>query len=132
MIFASCLTRKMQKVESSTLFDQYLDHAANCIYAQSIGPMNKRSNSSEDNTIRKLAKERGRNRYAGAGASMLVYPFEDIRTLIALKWTKQCVSKQWMVFDDLYKELCKENDQKREQGLSAKRAVTLRVLCKSG
>ena len=59
--------------------------------------MNKRSNSSEDNTIRKLAKERGRNRYAGAGASMLVYPFEDIRTLIALKWTKQCVSKQWIV-----------------------------------
>lgn len=117
-----CFLFDAQNAEGGKLnsFDQYLDHAANCIYAQSIGPMNKRSNSSEDNTIRKLAKERGRNRYAGAGASMLVYPFEDIRTLIALKWTKQCVSKQWMVFDDLYKELCKENDQKREQGLSAK------------
>lgn len=107
-----CFLFDAQNAEGGKLnsFDQYLDHAANCIYAQSIGPMNKRSNSSEDNTIRKLAKERGRNRYAGAGASMLVYPFEDIRTLIALKWTKQCVSKQWMVFDDLYKELCKEND----------------------
>lgn len=117
-----CFLFDAQNAEGGKLnsFDQYLDHAANCIYAQSIGPMNKRSNSSEDNTIRKLAKERGRNRYAGAGASMLVYPFEDIRTLIALKWAKQCVSKQWLVYDNMYKELCKENDQKREQGLNAK------------
>lgn len=117
-----CFLFDAQNAEGGKLnsFDQYLDHAANCIYAQSIGPMNKRSNSSEDNTIRKLAKERGRNRYAGAGASMLIYPFEDICTLIALKWAKQCVSKQWMVYDDLYKEMCKENDLKREQGLSAK------------
>jgi len=117
-----CFLFDAQNAEGSKLnsFDQYLDHAANCIYAQSIGPMNKRSNSSEDNTIRKLAKERGRNRYAGAGASMLIYPFEDIRTLIAHKWAKQCVSKQWLVYDNLYKEMCKENDRKREEGLSAK------------
>lgn len=116
-----CFLFDAQNAEGGKLnsFDQYLDHAANCIYAQSIGPMNKRSNSSEDNTIRKLAKERGRNRYAGAGVSMLIYPYEDIRKLIALKWTKQCVSKQWMTFDNLYKEMCKENDQKREQGIVA-------------
>lgn len=99
-------------------FDQYLDHAANCIYSQSIGPMNKRSNSSEDNVIRKLAKERGRNRYAGAGASMLIYPFEDIRSFIALKWAKECVSKQWLTFDNMYKEICIENNIKREQGMA--------------
>lgn len=116
-----CFLFDAQNADGSKLnsFDQYLDHAANCIYAQSIGPMNKRSNSSEDNTIRKLAKERGRNRYAGAGASMLIYPFEDIRTLIALKWAKQSVSKQWLVYDNLYKEMCKENELKREQGLAA-------------
>ncbi len=99
-------------------FDQYLDHAANCIYAQSIGPMNKRSNSSEDNVIRKLAKERGRNRYAGAGASMLIYPFEDIRSFIALKWAKECVSKQWLVYDQMYKDICIENNEKREKGFA--------------
>ena len=117
-----CFLFDAQNAEGSKLnsFDQYLDHAANCIYAQSIGPMNKRSNSSEDNTIRKLAKERGRNRYAGAGASMLCYPFEDIRSLIALKWAKQCVSKQWLVYDNRYKDLCRENDLQRAQGLNAK------------
>lgn len=98
-------------------FDQYLDHAANCIYSQSIGPMNKRSNSSEDNTIRKLAKERGRNRYAGAGSSMLIYPYEDIKKLIALKWAKQSVSKQWLMYDDQYKEICIENEKRREDGV---------------
>jgi len=117
-----CFLFDAQNADGSKLnsFDQYLDHAANCIFAQSIGPMNKRSNSSEDNTIRKLAKERGRNRYAGAGASMLIYPFEDIRTLIALKWAKQCVSKQWMVYDNLYKDMRKETERQKEQGLSVK------------
>lgn len=117
-----CFLFDAQNADGSKLnsFDQYLDHAANCIYAQSIGPMNKRSNSSEDNTIRKLAKERGRNRYAGAGASMLIYPFEDIRALIALKWTKQCVSKQWMVYDNDYKDMRKEMEQRKEHGLSVK------------
>ena len=116
-----CFLFDAQNADGSKLndFDQYLDHAANCIYAQSIGPMNKRSNSSEDNTIRKLAKERGRNRYAGAGASMIIYPFEDIKTLIALTWAKQSVSKQWLVYDNQYKEMRKENEQKREDGLNA-------------
>ncbi len=99
-------------------FSQYLDHAANCIYAQSIGPMNKRSNSSEDNTIRKLAKERGRNRYAGAGASILLYPFEDVKKYIALQWAKESVSKQWLVFDKEYYSLCEENKKREEEGVA--------------
>ena len=105
--FDFCFLFDAQNAEGSKLnsFEQYLDHAANCIYAQSIGPMNKRSNSSEDNTIRKLAQARGRNRYAGAGASMLIYPFEDIRRFIALNWAKQTVSKQWMTFDNISKDL---------------------------
>ena len=99
-------------------FNQYLDHAANCIYAQSIGPMNKRSNSSEDNTIRRLCAERGRNRYAGAGSSMLVYPFDDVKEYIALNWAKECVSKQWLVFDNSYKMLLKQNAARRNKGIS--------------
>ena len=47
-----CFLFDAQNTEGKKLnsFNQYLDHAANCIYSQSIGPMNKRSNSSEDNT----------------------------------------------------------------------------------
>lgn len=98
-------------------FNQYLDHAANCIYAQSIGPMNKRSNSSEDNTIRKLCSEKGRNRYAGAGTSMLIYPNEDVKEYLALTWASECVSDQWLVFDKMFKERKEEIARMRRQGL---------------
>ena len=116
-----CFLFDAQNAEGGKLnsFNQYLDHAANCIYSQSIGPMNKRSNSSEDNTIRALARERGRNRYAGAGASMLIYPVNDIKKFIALKWTSECVSNQWLVIDKVYKEICIENASKRQKGINA-------------
>ena len=78
--------------------------------------MNKRSNSSEDNTIRELCAQRGRNRYAGAGSAMLIYPTEDVKEFIALNWTKECVSKQWLVFDDMYREKCLANSEMRAQG----------------
>lgn len=113
-----CFLFDAQNTEGKKLnsFNQYLDHAANCIYSQSIGPMNKRSNSSEDNTIRELCAQRGRNRYAGAGSAMLIYPTEDVKKYIALNWTKECVSKQWMVFDDMYREKCIANSEMRAQG----------------
>ncbi len=100
-------------------FSQYLDHAANCIYAQSIGPMNKRSNSSEDNTIRKLAEERGRNRYAGAGTSMLIYPNEDVRKYLALTWAKETVSDQWLVYDNMFKKQKEQIARMRKSGVKA-------------
>lgn len=113
-----CFLFDAQNTEGKKLnnFNQYLDHAANCIYSQSIGPMNKRSNSSEDNTIRELCAQKGRNRYAGAGSAMLIYPTEDVKEYIALNWTKECVSKQWLVFDDMYKEKCIANAEMRAQG----------------
>lgn len=116
-----CFLFDAQNAEGAKLnsHEQYLDHAATCIYAQSIGPMNRRSNSSEDNTIRSLARESGRNRYAGAGASILLYPFEDIRKYIALNWAKLCVSDQWLEFDRMYKDICKENARSRELGINA-------------
>lgn len=117
--FDFCFLFDAQNADGKKLnsFDKYLEHAANCIYSQSIGPMNKRSNSSEDNTIRKLAAERGRNRYAGAGSSMLIYPYEDVRDYIALNWTKECVSDQWMMFDKQFEKQAKKNAKRRSEGI---------------
>jgi len=122
MPFDFCFLFDAQNIDGKKLnsFNQYLDHAANCIYAQSIGPMNKRSNSSEDNTIRELCKSKGRNRYAGAGSSMLIYPYEDIREYIALHWADQCVSDQWLVFDKQFKEKSIQNNEMRSKGFNVK------------
>jgi len=114
-----CFLYDAQNADGKKLnsFGQYLDHAANCIYAQSIGPMNKRSNSSEDNTIRKLCAERGRNRYAGAGTSMLIYPTTDVKRYLSLSWAKECVSDQWLMFDKMYKQRKRENLESRKNGI---------------
>jgi hypothetical protein len=98
--------------------EQYLNHAATCIYAQSIGPMNTRSNSSEDNTIRALVSGQSRNRYAGAGASKLVYPSDHVLRYIALKWAAQTVSEHWTVFDRECNKKIIENNQARLKGLN--------------
>lgn len=107
-----CFLFDAQNAEGRKLndFEQYLDHAAMCIYTQSIGPMNKRSNSSEDNTIRELCAERGRNRYAGAGSASIVYPLRDVEEYIALNWTKQSVSDSWLQFDKLFEEKKRTKD----------------------
>jgi hypothetical protein len=113
-----CFMFDAQNIEGKKLnsTEQYLDHAATCIYAQSIGPMNTRSNSSEDNTIRTLVSGQSRNRYAGAGASELVYPSDHILRYIALKWAAQTVSAHWSVFDrDFYKKSI-ENNRARLRG----------------
>ena len=117
--FDFCFLFDAQNSEGKKLnsFNEYLDHAANCIYAQSIGPMNKRSNSSEDNTIRKLCAERGRNRYAGAGTAMLIYPVDEIKRYMGLSWATDALSKQWLTYDNRFKQEQKANAQKKKQGV---------------
>lgn len=101
-------------------FDSYLDHAATCIYTQSLGPMSKRSNSREDNVLREVIKNDGRNRYAGAGASRLVYPWVHLRDYVAFKWTEQALSSQWLTFDDQIKDRREALAKQRERGFAAK------------
>jgi len=122
MPFDFCFLFDAQNVDGKKLnsFNAYLDHAANCIYAQSIGPMNKRSNSSEDNTIRELCKSGGRNRYAGAGSSILKYPYEDVKNYIAFQWASRSISDQWMLFDRQFKERCRINNEQRSKGFNIK------------
>ena len=117
--FDFCFLFDAQNADGKKLnsFNQYLDHAASCIYAQSIGPMNKRSNSSEDNTIRKLAKEAGRNRYAGAGTSILIYPKDDVCEYLALNWARECISDQWLLFDKEFKKRKADIAKMRREGV---------------
>ena len=101
-------------------FAGYLDHAATCIYTQSLGPMSKRSNSREDNVLREVIKNDGRNRYAGAGASRLVYPQDHLRDYVAYKWADLALSKQWLMFDDAIKDRQEALLKQREKGFAAK------------
>lgn len=102
--------------EKLNSLEQYMDHAANILYSMSVGPMTKRSNSSEDNVLRKLAREKGRNRYAGAGASRLVYPYDDICRLIGLNWASKSISEQWLEYDRQIEKQQETARKRREEG----------------
>lgn len=101
-------------------FATYLDHAATCIYTQSIGPMSKKSNSREDNVLREVIKNDGRNRYAGAGASRLVYPWPHVRDVVAYQWADQALSTQWLEFDRQFMDRQAALAQQRESGFAAR------------
>lgn len=97
-------------------FAEYKEHAANCIYGMAIAPTSKRSNSSEDNVIREIVFAGGRNRFAGAGSSMLIYPTEDIKRYLALTWTKDSISDEWLEIDRRFADEQKSNRNMRKAG----------------
>ena len=97
-------------------FAEYKEHAANCIYGMAIAPTSKRSNSSEDNVIREIVFAGGRNRFAGAGSSMLIYPMEDVKQYLALTWTKESISDEWLEVDRRFADEQRTNRNMRKQG----------------
>lgn len=98
-------------------FAEYKDHAANCIYGMAIAPTSQRSNSSEDNVIREIVYAGGRNRFAGAGSSMLIYPTDDVRRYLALTWTKETISDEWLEVDRQFAEQQKSTREMRRKGV---------------
>lgn len=98
-------------------FSMYKQHVADCIYASSISKLNKRLNSSEDNTILQRCAENGRNRYCGFGTSKIVYPFNDVRDYIAMNWMNQSMTADWLRYDKLYEEKLVKQQLSRSQGV---------------
>jgi len=115
-----CFLYDAQNMDGSkqNSFRDYLNHAASCIYAQSIAPTSKRSNSSEDNVIRDLCKSGGRNRYCGAGSSMIIYPVEDVKEYLALTWLKDNISSDWLRIDGQFAKEQKATQEARRKGMS--------------
>ena len=107
-----------QKLRS---FAEYKEHAAHCIYGMAVAPTSKRSNSSEDNVIREIIYAGGRNRYAGAGSSILRYPTDDVKRYLGLCWTKQSISNEWLIVDRKYKEVEMNNAEKRRNGATVEK-----------
>ena len=99
-------------------FAEYQEHAANCIYGMAIAPTSKRSNSSEDNVIREIVYNGGRNRFAGSGSSLLIYPYDDVKKYLTLRWAKESITDEWLEVDNQYHEEQETNRSKRHEGVA--------------
>ena len=100
-----------KNAENLDSLDSYKDSAALCIYEQSVGPMQAKSFSLEDNIIKDFSNKNmfGRNRFGGIGASKLVYPYEDIADYAAYTRALQRIggaasSGNWAAYDKAYDE----------------------------
>ena len=76
-----------QDAEDSTMISigQYIEQAAQALYEQNVGPMQKKAFSVEDNIIKEMTKpgNYGRNRFGGIGAGVICYPYEKVADYVA-------------------------------------------------
>ncbi len=82
-----CFLMDGQDAEDSTMIstNQYEKQAAQALYEQNVGPMQKKAFSEEDNIIKEMAKpgNYGRNRFGGIGAGVIRYPYEKVVEYVA-------------------------------------------------
>lgn len=82
-----CFLMDGQDAEDSTMVSigQYIDQAAQALYEQNVGPMQKKAFSVEDNIIKEMTKpgNYGRNRFGGIGAGVIRYPYEKVADYVA-------------------------------------------------
>ncbi len=109
--FDFCFLMDGQNAEDTTMIslDQYKAQAAQALYEQNIGPMQKNAFSVEDNIIKEMSNPGnfGRNRFGGIGAGVVRYPYEDIADYIAYGWAMDSVggegdSGKWTKYDHAY------------------------------
>ena len=120
--FDFCFLMDGQDAEDSTLISigQYKQQAAQALYEQNIGPMQRNAFSVEDNIIKEMSNpgNYGRNRFGAIGAATLRYPYEKIADYIAYNWTVDNVggeddASKWGRYDA---EFRRKNAEARKQG----------------
>lgn len=136
-----------KNAEGMDSLEKYKRAAALSIYEQSVGPMQAKSFSLEDNIIKEFAAKNkfGRNRFGGIGASKIVYPYEDVADYVAYTRTLQRIGKQideaegenadiksatdqandWYKYDRAYENDYKEYEKKRNTSTEEKPRIEI-------
>ncbi len=116
-----CFLMDGQDAEDSTMIsiDQYIEQAAQALYEQNIGPMQKKAFSVEDNIIKEMTKpgNYGRNRFGGIGAGVIRYPYEKIADYVSYDMAIDSIggegdATKWTKYDKAV-ELYKSEQKKR-------------------
>ncbi len=119
--FDFCFLMDGQNAEDSTMVSigQYEIQAAQALYEQNIGPMQKKAFSVEDNIIKEMSNPGnfGRNRFGGIGAGTIRYPYEDIADFIAYEWAMESIggegeASKWGKYDNEFEVKFREAQKK--------------------
>lgn len=122
--FDFCFLMDGQDAEDTTLvsLEQYKQQAAQALYEQNVGPMQKNAFSVEDNIIKEMSNpgNYGRNRFGAIGASVIRYPYERLVDYIAYDWAIDSIggegeAAKWSRYDKAFEI---ERNEARKKGLS--------------
>lgn len=129
--FDFCFLMDGQDAEDTTLvsLEQYKRQAAQALYEQNIGPMQKNAFSVEDNIIKEMSNPGnfGRNRFGAIGAATIRYPYERVVDYVAYDWASASIggegeAAKWSRYDKAFE--IKRNEG-RKKGLSMSEMPTL-------
>ncbi len=117
--FDFCFLLDGQDAQDSTMISkgQYTRQAAQALYEQNIGPMQRGAFSIEDNIIKELSNNYGRNRFGGIGAAVLRYPYQDVVQYVANDWAMSSIggegeAAKWKRYDNLFERKRLEAEKK--------------------
>lgn len=120
-----CFLMDGQDSEDATMVNlkQYKKQAAQALYEQNIGPMQRKAFSVEDNIIKEMSNpgNMGRNRFGGIGSSIIRYPYEQLADYVAYGWAIDNIGGEkeagkWGRYDKAY---ATKKAEARKKGLSA-------------
>lgn len=118
--FCFLLDRVDSRTDNMETLNDYKEFAAQSLYEQNIGPMQKSAFSMEDNIMKEFAAKDsfGRNRFGGIGASVLRYPYEEVADYIAYSRALDRIgggteAGDWSKYDRKYKEELKRYKKQR-------------------
>ncbi|HEX5725344.1 MAG TPA: tubulin-like doman-containing protein [Longimicrobiaceae bacterium] len=98
--------------------DHYLDQVAQTVFLQLFTPIAAGNFSQEDNQILSLIANHGRSRYAGAGVSRLIYPYDDVVEYSALRWVTDSLTEQWLKLDADYEAEYRQYERDLQAGVT--------------
>ena len=127
--FCFLLDQVDKNQESMKTLTQYKEFAAQSLYEQNIGAMEKDAFGVEDNIIKEFANGNnlGRNRFGGIGASVLRYPYEEILEYVAYSRAISCIGSgetvgEWLKYDKAFEK--EKAEFKKRRAYTAEGAPT--------
>lgn len=100
--------------------EDYKEVVARCLYTQFLGTLAPEYFSKEDNvfssSIRAVMEKKHYERFAGAGCSIIRYPYDEISEYLSLCWMTDIMKREWVKYDEKRQEIRRISIEKQERG----------------
>lgn len=98
--------------------EEYYQQMAEITYVQVYSPAAPGTDSDEDNLIETQMELDGEAMYGSAGASRLVYPYDDVLENLSIQYATGLIRERWAAFDKYFRDSLKDAQARRKSDRS--------------